>query len=108
MRLTNPLGILCSLRGHSLEYKTTFNSLGRHVEKKSCTRCEHEETAYTGPIFPGEADDSDRAVEYIEQNTHRDPPDPDSPIWTWETDKTQQEVLQDIMAMNEDDLTELI
>lgn len=81
-------GFVCLLLGHKrTEYETTFNRMGRHVQKVRCERCGGaEDVAFTGPIFPGEAEDPEKAVRYIEEETNRDPPEPGDPIWDWETD----------------------
>lgn len=77
-------GFVCLLLGHDYEFKTTFNRLGRHIEVKECTRCGAETEAFTGPIFPGEAENPDEAVEYIENHAERDPPDEGDPTWSWD------------------------
>lgn len=76
-------GFVCLLTGHRKdEYETTFNEVGRHVELKRCSRCGlGEEVAFTGPIFPGEADDPEAALEYIREHEDYDPEDT---IWEWD------------------------
>lgn len=71
----------CRLFGHRTGYHTTFNVIGRHVEVEKCTRCDYEREAFTGPIFPGEADDPEKAVRFIKHNEDYDPEDT---FWTWD------------------------
>jgi len=88
-------GFICLLTGHrKTEYETTFNEIGRHVELKRCRRCgKGEEVAFTGPIFPGEADDPEEALEYISEHEDYDPEDT---IWEWDEPNATKEQLDEL------------
>lgn len=73
--------ILCHIFGHEMTFNDTFTSLGQHVGVRKCKRCQYQEISWRGPIFPGEAEDPDKAVRYIEEYCDYDPPDPDGPAW---------------------------
>jgi len=101
-------GFACLLLGHKkTEYETTFNKLGRHVEVKRCERCgEGQEIAFTGPIFPGEAEDPEKAVRVIENTTDREVPEPGDPVWDWNDDEggldaVTEEAAEDLLEQME-------
>lgn len=90
-------GFICLLTGHREgDYETTFNVYGRHVERSKCVRCgEDLGVAFTGPVFPGEAENPQEAIEYIEKYEDYDPPEPDDPNWSWSHQKDIPEEIKE-------------